>query len=285
MRDPPSVASRRNCLLRAPSFTLIELLVVIAIIAVLAGLLLSALGGSKERAKVTTCLSNFRQISLGIKMYIDDNDGTYPLEADQPWQTGNFTPAVQNYELSLGGHDADAAFWPIAKATNRPLYPYIQPSAVFRCPADKGQEEGQLLPLDFSGDWKPSNYEALGCSYRFNTIFWGNTTRQDPDDPDVNLGRKKEGWVTEPSRMIVLHEPPAFWYGNYYHWHFARGMTTVRPSELGDDPQKFISPILFADGHATTHDFTHALKDDPDYPMEPTRDWYWYEPKKAAVEK
>jgi hypothetical protein len=79
--------------------------------------------------------------------------------------------------------------------------------------------------------------------------------------------------------MIVVHEPPAFWYNNYYHWHSARGPTTVLPGQLGEDGQKFISPILFADGHSASHDFTRALKTNPAFPMEPTKDWYWYEPK------
>src|SRR5207244_659126 len=81
-----------------------------------------------------------------------------------------------------------------------------------------------------------------------------------------------ENWVTSPSRMILMHEPPAFWYANYYHWHYARGPTTVADSDLTDDSQRFISPILFVDGHSLSFDFTHALKDNPVYPMEPTKE-------------
>jgi hypothetical protein len=150
---------------------------------------------------------------------------------------------------------------------------------VFRCPADKGQEEGPLdPPFNDSGDWKPSNYEALGCSYRFNASLWGNFTLQTPADPAYNLAGKKESWVGAPSRLIFLHEPPAFWYNNYYHWHYARGPTTV---PIPDD-QKFISPILFVDGHAASFDFAYALTSNPSPidPMEPTKDFYWYEPEK-----
>ena len=64
---------------RRKGFTLIELLVVIAIIAILAAILFPVFARAREKARQTGCLNNVKQLQLGILMYIQDYDETFPL--------------------------------------------------------------------------------------------------------------------------------------------------------------------------------------------------------------
>lgn len=74
----PQTADANRRRERNAGFTLIELLVVIAIIAILAGMLLPALGRAKETGRRMTCANNQRQLWLACSMFVDDNDGRFP---------------------------------------------------------------------------------------------------------------------------------------------------------------------------------------------------------------
>src|SRR5207244_11963728 len=63
---------------RAAAFTLIELLVVVAIIAILAAILFPVFGQAREKARMSGCASNMKQIALALGMYVQDFDETFP---------------------------------------------------------------------------------------------------------------------------------------------------------------------------------------------------------------
>jgi prepilin-type N-terminal cleavage/methylation domain-containing protein len=82
-----------------PGFTLVELLVVIGVIALLISLLLPALSRARSQARAVRCMSNIRQLGVGLRLYATDNRDCYPINisAPSPGKYWNDTDRVGRY--------------------------------------------------------------------------------------------------------------------------------------------------------------------------------------------
>jgi len=124
-------------------FTLIELLVVIAIIAILAAILFPVFAKVREKARATSCVSNQKQVGLGLLQYQQDNDEAFPI-------------GIYTFQAAAGASGAGAGW-------AGPISPYIKSTGVFKCPDDSTSQT------------VVNNISLYPVSYAFNSNAAGQT--------------------------------------------------------------------------------------------------------------
>jgi prepilin-type N-terminal cleavage/methylation domain-containing protein len=150
-------------------FTLIELLVVIAIIAILAAILFPVFAAVRDRARMTSCGSNMRQLALGVMMYTQDHDETLPM--------------VTNYAIPTAAPDR------VWMAT---VQPYVKNAGIFLCPSAENAA--------FAPDWNGRGTLPLG----YNSL-----TGYDPLGVEAPTSVMPLAGLDEPARAVLFAETPS----------------------------------------------------------------------------
>jgi len=114
---------------RRRGFTLIELLVVIAIIAVLMGILLPAVNRVRKQARHAVCQAHLRGLGLGLKLYLDDNDGSFYMPNGDIWGANQIM--WYNDDGTIIDRDDGRAYWGVS------YHKYVQSVDLFGCPSSK----------------------------------------------------------------------------------------------------------------------------------------------------
>jgi prepilin-type N-terminal cleavage/methylation domain-containing protein/prepilin-type processing-associated H-X9-DG protein len=202
-------------------FTLIELLVVIAIISILAAILFPVFARARENARRTSCLSNMKQMGLGMMQYMQDYDEVYPM----------------HYNGTLR--------WP------QMMNPYVKSNQLYDCPSrDAG--------FTYAGDYGSAGAIGYGMNYWLNSYYYPSTAQ--PGIKMATIQRPAETvWIAEingvprgtPLSSANAYQSYPSYYGKVSGPTNATYGMSVTPETPGRLTQRHLDGVnvLWADGH------------------------------------
>ena len=159
----------------AAAFTLIELLVVIAIIAILAAILFPVFAQAREKARQAACLSNTKQIALGIQMYAQDYDETLPVAGVNSQCRGKWQ-------------------WQI--------FPYVKNQQVFTCPNIPDNAWIATLGANPCGGPQVGGNDKGGYGWS-NALSTDIADPADPNSPNISPGYALSK-IAKPADTIIV---------------------------------------------------------------------------------
>ena len=206
---------------RAAGFTLIELLVVIAIISILAAILFPVFARARENARRTSCLSNMKQMGLGMMQYMQDYDEVYPM------------------------HYNGSERWP------QIMNPYVKSNQLYQCPSrDAG--------FEYQGDYTSAGTIGYGMNYWLNSYYYPSSTERGIKMAAIQRPTETV-WIAEingiprgsnPSSVNAYQSYPSY-YGKVSNPSSTTYGMSVSPEPPGRLTERHLEGVnvLWADGH------------------------------------